>query len=56
MLRTVYRQLRVPAAGAASVPVLSTAVLLLAVPALAAIAVPGRRASLLDPTVTLRRE
>jgi ABC-type antimicrobial peptide transport system permease subunit len=42
--------------GAASVPVLSAALLLLAIPALAAVAIPGRRASLLDPAVTLRRE
>ena len=42
--------------GAASVPVLSASLLLLALPALAAVAIPGRRASLLDPAVTLRRE
>ena len=43
-------------AGATSIPVLITASLLLAVPALLAVAIPGRRASLLDPSVTLRRE
>ncbi len=41
---------------AASIPVLGASVLLLAIPALAAVAVPGLRASLLDPAVTLRRE
>ena len=41
---------------AASVPVLTVSLLLLALPALAAVAIPGRRASLLDPAVTLRRE
>jgi ABC-type lipoprotein release transport system permease subunit len=43
-------------AGAASAPVLSAALVLLAGSALAAVAIPGRRASLLDPSVTLRRE
>jgi hypothetical protein len=43
-------------AGAASAPVLATALALLAFSALAAVAIPGRRASLLDPSVTLRRE
>lgn len=43
-------------AGAASTPVLATALALLAISALAAVAIPGRRASLLDPSVTLRRE
>ena len=43
-------------AGATSVPVLITSSLLLAVPALLAVAVPGRRASLLEPAITLRRE
>jgi len=42
--------------GATSVPVLVTSSLLLAVPALLAVAVPGRRASLLEPSITLRRE
>ena len=42
--------------GAASLPVLTASLLLLALPALAAVAIPGRRASLLDPAVTLRRE
>jgi cell division protein FtsX len=42
--------------GAASIPVLAASLLLLALPALAAVAIPGRRASLLDPAVTLRRE
>ena len=42
--------------GAASIPVLAVSVLLLALPAVAAVAIPGRRASLLDPAVTLRRE
>lgn len=42
--------------GATSVPVVITSSLLLAVPALLAVAVPGRRASLLEPSVTLRRE
>jgi len=42
--------------GAASIPVLTGSLLLLALPAFAAVAVPGRRASLLDPAVTLRRE
>lgn len=41
---------------AASAPVLLASTILLALPALAAIAVPGRRASLLDPSVTLRQE
>ncbi len=43
-------------ARAASVPVLTASSLLLALPALAAVAILGRRASLLDPIVTLRRE
>lgn len=43
-------------AGAASAPVLATALMLLALSALAAVAIPGRRASLLDPSVTLRSE
>ena len=43
-------------AGAASAPVLAAALLLLAASAMAAVAIPGRRASLLDPSVTLRRE
>jgi len=43
-------------AGAASGPVLAAALSLLALFALAAVAIPGRRASLLDPSVTLRRE
>ena len=43
-------------AGAASAPVLAAALLLLTTSALAAVAIPGRRASLLDPSVTLRRE
>jgi ABC-type antimicrobial peptide transport system permease subunit len=42
--------------GAASIPVLTASLLLLGLPALAAVAIPGRRASLLDPSVTLRRE
>ncbi len=42
--------------GATSIPVLITSSLLLAVPALLAVAVPGRRASLLEPSITLRRE
>jgi hypothetical protein len=41
---------------ATSVPVLITSSLLLAVPALLAVVVPGRRASLLEPSITLRRE
>jgi predicted permease len=43
-------------AGATSVPVLITSSLLLTVAALLAVAVPGRRASLLEPSITLRRE
>jgi predicted permease len=43
-------------AGAASAPVLGAALGLLAVSALAAVAIPGRRASLLDPCETLRCE
>ena len=42
--------------SATSIPVLITSSLLLAVPALLAVAVPGRRASLLEPSITLRRE
>lgn len=40
--------------GAASIPVLTASLLLLMLPALAAVAIPDRRAS--DPTATLRRE
>ncbi|HTV16743.1 MAG TPA: ADOP family duplicated permease [Acidobacteriaceae bacterium] len=43
-------------AGSASPPVLGAALVLLAIAALAAVAIPGRRASLLDPSTTLRRE
>jgi ABC-type antimicrobial peptide transport system permease subunit len=43
-------------AGSASALVLGAALALLAVSALAAVAIPGRRASLLDPSETLRRE
>jgi predicted permease len=43
-------------AGAASAPVLSAALVLLAGSALTAVAIPGRRASLLEPGVTLRSE
>jgi predicted permease len=43
-------------AGAASAPVLATALTLLTLSALAAVAIPGRRASLLDPSLTLRSE
>jgi putative ABC transport system permease protein len=43
-------------AGTATPPVLAAALLLLAASAMAAIAIPGRRASLLEPSVTLRRE
>jgi predicted permease len=43
-------------AGAASVPVLTAALLLLATAAMAAVAIPGRHASLLEPSVTLRSE
>jgi predicted permease len=43
-------------AGSASALVLGAALVLLAVSALAAVAIPGRRASLLDPSETLRRE
>ncbi len=43
-------------AGAASAPVLVAALLLLATSAMAAVAIPGRRASLLEPSVTLRSE
>ncbi len=42
--------------GAAAVPVLLASALLLAAPAVIAVAIPGRRASLLDPSVTLRRD
>ena len=42
--------------GATSLPVLLASSLLLAVPALLAVAVPGRRASMLEPSITLRRE
>ena len=43
-------------ARAASAPVLAVALLLLAASAMAAVAIPGRRASLLEPSVTLRRD
>ncbi len=43
-------------AGAASTPVLAATLLLLAISAMAAVAIPGRRASLLNPSVTLRRD
>jgi putative ABC transport system permease protein len=43
-------------AAAASAPVLAAALLLLATAAMAAVAIPGRRASLLQPSVTLRSE
>jgi ABC-type antimicrobial peptide transport system permease subunit len=43
-------------AGAASAPVLAATLALLAFSALAAVVILGRRASLLDPSVTLRRE
>lgn len=43
-------------AGAASAPVVAAALLLLATSAMAAVVIPGRRASLLEPSVTLRRE
>jgi predicted permease len=43
-------------AGAASAPVLGAALIVLTISALAAVAIPGRRASLLDPNETLRRE
>jgi hypothetical protein len=43
-------------AGAASAPVLSAALVLLAGSALTAVAIPGRRASLLEPSVMLRGE
>lgn len=42
--------------GAASLPVLTAASLLIAIPALMAVAIPGHRASFIDPAVTLRRE
>jgi hypothetical protein len=42
-------------ASAASVPDLTASSILLLVPALAAISVPARRVSMLDPRVTLRR-
>ncbi len=42
--------------GATSAPVLLASSLLLAVPALLAVVIPGRRASLLEPSITLRRE
>ena len=42
--------------GAASAPVLAVALSLLAFFALAAVAIPGTRASLMEPSVTLRRE
>ncbi len=43
-------------AEAASVPVLFTSLVLLGIPALASVMIPGRRASRLDPNVTLRQE
>jgi hypothetical protein len=43
-------------AGAASAPVLASALLLLATSAMASVVIPGRRASLLEPSVTLRSE
>lgn len=43
-------------AGAASGPVLVATLMLLAASAMAAIAIPGRRASMLEPSVTLRSE
>jgi len=43
-------------AKAASLPVLLASSILLALPALVAVAIPSRRASLLDPSVTLRQE
>jgi predicted permease len=43
-------------AGTASAPVLAAALLLLATSAIAAVAIPGRRASRLEPSVTLRSE
>ena len=43
-------------AAAASAPVLAIALLLLAASAMAAVAIPGRRASLLEPSMTLRSE
>ena len=42
--------------AATSIPVLIASSLLLAVPALLAVAIPGHRASLLEPSITLRRE
>ncbi len=42
--------------GATSIPVLITSSLLLAVPALLAVAVLGRHASLIEPSISLRRE
>jgi hypothetical protein len=42
--------------GAEEWPVLAAALLLLAISAMAAVATPGRRASLLEPSVTLRSE
>ena len=42
--------------GTASAPVLVAALFLLATSAMAAVAIPGRRASLLEPSVALRRE
>jgi predicted permease len=42
--------------GAASAPVLAGAALVLALAAFAAVAIPSRRASLLDPGITLRTE
>ncbi len=43
-------------AGLASTPVLTAVLLLLTVSSVAAIAIPGRRASLLEPSVTLRSD
>ena len=42
--------------GAEEWPVLAAALLLLEISAMAAVAIPGRRASLLEPSVTLRSE
>lgn len=43
-------------AEAASVPVLLSSLVLLALPAMASVAIPGRRASRLDPCITLHQE
>ena len=42
--------------GPMSLPVLATATVLLGIPALLAVAIPSRRAALLEPAVTLRRD